>query len=134
MLPLLVADYRFRPASRFGSERERTCSGHYTRFNRPRKWTFRTQPATNGGIAMCQTVASLVEQFLAWIETRNRPRTVAYYRSFLSRFAAAVGDVPLADLRRHHLLTWGSSWHQLQSVQRLFNWAHVEMELVDRNP
>lgn len=83
---------------------------------------------------MSHSVRTLVDSFLAWIETRNRPRTVAYYRSFLERFAAAVGDLPVAELRRHHLLSWGRTWHELQSVQRLFNWAHVEMELIDRNP
>lgn len=83
---------------------------------------------------MCLTLGNLKDQFLAWIEGRNRPRTVAYYRVFLERFAAHVGDVPIGDLRRHHLLSWGKTWHELQTVQRLFNWAHVEMELIDRNP
>ncbi|HLI95888.1 MAG TPA: tyrosine-type recombinase/integrase [Candidatus Baltobacteraceae bacterium] len=83
---------------------------------------------------MTLSLRPLYAQFLAWIETHNRPRTVAYYRSFLDRFVDAVGDVPIVELRKHHLLSWGRTWHELQSVQRLFHWAHSEMELIDRNP
>lgn len=83
---------------------------------------------------MCQTVRCLVDQFLAWMEGRNRPRTIDYYRAFLDRFAEAVAGVPIAELKKHHLLTWGKTWHELQAVQRLFNWACVDMELIDKNP
>ncbi len=83
---------------------------------------------------MCLTLRSLVERFLAWIDGRNRPGTVYYYRLHLTAFVAQVGDVQLADLRRHHLLDWGRTWHQVQAVQRLFNWAQIEMELTTHNP
>lgn len=79
-------------------------------------------------------VTELAEKFFAYVEARNKPRTLAYYRSIIARWIAAVGPVDVAELRKHHLLSWGRSWHQLQAVQRLFQWAHVEMELIDRNP
>lgn len=83
---------------------------------------------------MSLSLRPLYAQFLAWIDKHNRPRTVDYYRSFLDRFVAAVGDLCVEELRKHHLLNWGRSWHELQAVQRLFHWAHSEMELIDRNP
>lgn len=79
-------------------------------------------------------LADLAEQFYAFMEGRNAPGTIAYYRTNIRRFVQAVGNLPVGELRKHHLLTWGKTWHEMQSVQRLFQWAHAQMELIDRNP
>lgn len=83
---------------------------------------------------MSFTVQALADQFYAYMEGRRAARTVDYYRSFLTRFIAHVGDIPVSDLRKHHLLMWGKTWHQLQAVQRLFEWAKSDMELIVHNP
>lgn len=79
-------------------------------------------------------LADLAQRFFAFIETKNAPGTRYYYRLHINRFVAAVGNMPVADLRKHHLLEWGKCWHSIQSVQRLFNWACGEMEIIERNP
>lgn len=81
-----------------------------------------------------QTVSALADAFFSYMVGRNKPGTIGYYRRHIDRFLAHVGPLPIADLRKHHLLTWGKTWHAMQAVQRLFHWAHVDMEFIDRNP
>lgn len=83
---------------------------------------------------MTQTIRSLADTFYAWMEPRKAPRTVEYYRSFLERWIAHVGQVDIGELRKHHLLTWAKTWHETQAVQRLFAWATHEAEFIQRNP
>lgn len=83
---------------------------------------------------MSLSVFELAERFFAFMQARNAPGTVAYYRRHIDRFLAHVGNVRAGELRKHHLLTFARTWHALQSVQRLFSWAHADAELIDRNP
>lgn len=76
----------------------------------------------------------LIARFLSYVRDRQAPRTLDYYQTWLNRFAKHVGDMPVADVRRHHLLTWAKCWYEFQTVQRLFRWASVEMEMIEANP
>lgn len=80
------------------------------------------------------TLHELVQAFYGYMRTHNAVGTVAYYRRHIDRFLAHVGDVAIAELRKHHLLTWATTWHAMQAVQRLFTWGHVDAELIERNP
>lgn len=83
---------------------------------------------------MCHTLESLITLFLDWTAANRAAGTASGYKRHLDRFAAHTGPVALADLRAHHLLTWGRTWHQIQAVQRLFSWAKNDAELIERNP
>lgn len=83
---------------------------------------------------MTYTLESVIEVFLTWTAANRAAGTASGYRRHLMKFAAAVGPVPLADLRAFHLLQWGRTWHQIQAVQRLFSWAKNDAELIERNP
>lgn len=79
-------------------------------------------------------LSHLVERFLSYMQGRNSPGTIYYYRLHLTRWIAAIGDMPVEEIRRHHLLEWARTWHNVQTVQRLFAWAHSQMEIIPRNP
>lgn len=79
-------------------------------------------------------LSAVVAKFLTWASTTLAPGTVAGYRRHLERFTEAVGDQVVDELRPHHLMTWGLTWHKLQAVQRCFAWACSSAELIARNP
>ena len=83
---------------------------------------------------MSVTLKSLRDDFLAWTIRFRKPKTVDNYRRYIDRFLDHVGDIDVTNLKPHHLLTWGSTWHEIQAIQRLFSWAHLDAELCDRNP
>lgn len=79
-------------------------------------------------------LTELIAAFFSFMNGKNAPGTIGYYRRHIDRFLDHVGPVDVTVLRKHHLLTWGKTWHAMQAVQRLFTWAHVDAELIDRNP
>lgn len=83
---------------------------------------------------MSLTITDLAARFFTFMDGRNAPGTIGYYRLHVLRWIAAVGNLDVADVRKHHLLEWGKCWHSIQAVQRLFAWAHGDMELIERNP
>lgn len=83
---------------------------------------------------MSLSLRQLADRFFAYIAQHNAPGTCYYYRLHVNRFVAQVGDIQVSDIRKYHLLEWGRCWHSIQAVQRLFNWACAEMELIERNP
>jgi integrase len=83
---------------------------------------------------MQYTLSQLITLFLDWTAANRAPGTVAGYRRHLDAFAVHVSGVELPDLKAHHLLTWGTTWHRIQAVQRLFSWAKNDAELIERNP
>ncbi len=83
---------------------------------------------------MSYTLSQLIHHFLNWTAANRAAGTVAGYRRHLDAFAVHVAAVQVADLKAHHLLTWGTTWHRIQAVQRLFSWAKNEAELIERNP
>jgi integrase len=86
-------------------------------------------------------LSSLIAAFLKWCENARRPSTTNGYRRILHRFAQArkhkrgakFGNMPLRSFKPIHLSTWGRTWHEVQAVQRLFQWAKDDAELVRRN-
>lgn len=83
---------------------------------------------------MSLRLADLADRFYRFMEGHNAPGTIGYYRRHIDRFIAHVGEIDVDDLKRHHLKEWSKKWHPIQSVQRLFSWAHVDMEIIERNP
>lgn len=80
------------------------------------------------------TVRELIARFETWAIKRLAKGTVLNYRRHLLRFATAVGDVDAESLRAHHLVEWATTWHEFVSIQRAWNWAYREAELLERNP
>ena len=79
------------------------------------------------------TLSIAIRKFLSWAERQLAPGTVTDYRRHLQRFLTAVGDLPVGELRAHHLVSWGRTWHNIVAVQRCFNWL-AEVELLERSP
>lgn len=83
---------------------------------------------------MALTFRSLADQFLAWVQSCRSPATAAYYRHHLAGFAGLVGSQLASDIKRGVLIAWGKSWHRVQAVQRCYNWAVEDAELLPVNP
>lgn len=83
---------------------------------------------------MSVTVHEIIRRFETWAINHLAKGTVLNYRRHLARFAVHVGDVPSSTLKAHHLLEWGKRWHEIQAVQRCWNWAANEAELIERSP
>ncbi len=83
---------------------------------------------------MTCTLESLTLHFLQWTAANRAQGTAAGYKRHLDAFRLVVGNMLVRDLRAHHLLDWGRTWHQIQAVQRLFSWAKNDAELIERNP
>jgi len=83
---------------------------------------------------MAVRLRQLIDLFLEWCQGARAPKTTRTYKYLLDQFATHVGDQPIEDLKPFHLSTFAKTWHQVQSVQRLFEWAKEEMELLPRNP
>ena len=75
------------------------------------------------------TLSQAIARFEAWATKNLAPGTVVDYRRHLKRFLANVGDIAVVELRAHHLVSWGKTWHNIVSVQRCFNWL-AEVELI----
>lgn len=83
---------------------------------------------------MAMRLKRLIDLFLEWCEQAREPATTRNYRYLLLKFAGRVGNVPIDRLKPVHLATHGKSWHEVQSVQRLFQWAKDDLEVIGRNP
>ena len=79
------------------------------------------------------SLSAAVSKFMQWAERHLAAKTVAEYRRYLSRFSRHVGEIAVGELRAHHLVDWGTTWHRIQAVQRCFNWL-VEVEYLARSP
>ena len=81
------------------------------------------------------TLASLAEKFLAWCRNHRSPRTVDWYRGYLTKFLRHLGEaasMPVAELRPFHVIEWidaqqgwGDTYKRgaIIAVQRMCNWA-----------
>ncbi len=78
-------------------------------------------------------LSDLIQKFLAWCEKMRKPRTAEYYRTPLQKFLGHAGDVPIDTLKRADL-GYAKTWHEIQPVQRLFQFALTELEAVAINP
>lgn len=79
-------------------------------------------------------LSELVSSFLSWAERFREGGTVENYRRHLERFQAHVGPIKAAEVKAHHLLAWGKTWHEIQAVQRLFSFAVNDAEYMDKSP
>ena len=89
------------------------------------------------------TIASIIELYLAHIESRRAPRTYENCRYYLQLFAEAHGYRLISESKPIHLTNWldrnpqwESDWtlsNVVGTVQRPFNWA-ARQELINRNP
>lgn len=76
----------------------------------------------------------LIARFLSYCMATRKPGTVQIYRYMLNKWAAKVGftrqieDLVPLDLELH-----AKTWHEVQSVQRLFQWAKDSARLVREN-
>lgn len=80
------------------------------------------------------TVRGLIARFETWAIKHLSAGTVLNYRRHLARFADQVGDVDVEVLKKYHLVEWATTWHEFVSIQRAWNWAWREAELIDNNP
>lgn len=76
----------------------------------------------------------LIELFIEWGRKNLAPGTVANYDRHLRRFAAAVSQVPIKDLKKFHATSWENRFHPLQAVKRLFSWSVTDAEVLERSP
>lgn len=83
---------------------------------------------------MQQKVSHIIEAFESWAEGALRPGTVREYRRHFRSWLSFTSDIIVEELRAHHLLRWGKTWHQIQAVQRLFNWSCETAGLTTVNP
>jgi integrase len=87
------------------------------------------------------TLGKLVELFLRSVAAdvragRNKPATLTGYEVQLRHCVERLGaDKPVAELRRVDLVEHVRTWHEIQALQRVFNWAlDQEPPLAITNP
>lgn len=86
------------------------------------------------------TVRHLVASFDAHLVVQHKigqssAATLAWYRSALAKLTAAVGDLPAAEVRVHHLTACTFSNHFVRVVKALTKWASdVDVSLLPRDP
>lgn len=80
------------------------------------------------------TLRQLIDRFLTFVHERQAEGTWLYYRHWLEQFLTHAGDMPVVNVRRCHLMEFAKNWWQVQTVQRLFRWACVEMQIIEADP
>ena len=80
------------------------------------------------------TVASLVKLFEDWAAGALAAGTVLAYGHQLKKFVRHAGRRTITKLRPVDVTRWAKTWHEVQAVVRLFNWAVHEAELLEANP
>ncbi len=76
----------------------------------------------------------LIKKFLKWCSATRKPRTTEYYRCLLYSFLAHVGNVRIGKLVPVDLESFGKTFHQVQAVQRLFQFAVDGLRILKVNP
>jgi integrase len=89
------------------------------------------------------TVFQLFDDFLEWTKSQRAANTYNWYRDFLERFSAFLGNDRVAlRLKPIDVIRWTSknpAWSStyqrdcIRAVQRSYRWAH-RIGLIDRNP
>jgi Phage integrase family len=82
---------------------------------------------------MAMRLRTLVNKFLAWCEKARKPKTVEHYRRILLQFLKHTKNIPIDKLLPYHLEIWGTTWHKVQAVQRLMQWAMDSIRVVTEN-
>jgi integrase len=85
------------------------------------------------------SLGRLIEMFIVSLKAevragRSAERTLDYYERELGKLEKKLGgDRVAGELRRADIVPHVDSWHEIQTVKRLFNWAVTE-ELLKDNP
>lgn len=79
------------------------------------------------------TVNALAKRFFSWSERTLKPGSHGNYLRYITEFLKKHGRKQTGKMRKAHLVEWGTTWHRVQSVQRLFSWG-VENEIIKSNP
>jgi integrase len=85
------------------------------------------------------TLGQLADLFGDWLDRevqaqRVKPKTLYYYRHHIQRFLDAIGGCrQAATVLPHEVEMFKTSWHSVQTAQRLYNWG-ATMGLVKENP
>lgn len=98
-------------------------------------------PEAKVAVAAPTLVLEVLDQFLDWVQKNKAPRTYAWYRENLQRFARAIPrGMKLAELKPFHVTRampaeWANNTKHdfISAVKRAFNWA-LDEELIERNP
>lgn len=83
---------------------------------------------------MGMTLQQVIAEFLEWATKARAAGTCIGYSRHFDSFLAKTGNVNVEELKPHHLLRWGETWHELQAIKRLFHWACEDADLVPKNP
>ncbi|QDT55482.1 site-specific tyrosine recombinase XerC [Caulifigura coniformis] len=87
-------------------------------------------------------VASIVDDFLTWVEQHKKPLTHRWYKQYLESFKDSVGTLRVGKLTKRHVQEWiagQANWNAnskhgaARSVVRCFNWA-VKNDHLSRSP
>ncbi len=79
-------------------------------------------------------VSELANKFLVYAEVRLKSSTLANYKRHISAFVKLHGDKQVTDLLPHDLMTFGTNWHKMQAIQRLFRWGKKEAGIIKKDP
>lgn len=80
------------------------------------------------------TVKKLVAAFLDWAGEALAAGTVLSYGHQLGKFVKRCGRRAISSLKPIDVTRWAKTWHEVQAVLRLFNWAVQEAKLLQENP
>ncbi|MFL5328378.1 MAG: tyrosine-type recombinase/integrase [Gemmataceae bacterium] len=97
------------------------------------------------------TPAQLAQSFYAHLQRlvdagKRKPATLSYYHSQIDPWLAELGKInadpaqlalhvhTIEDLKPIHLANGSETWHRVQSVQAMFNWAANDLEAIKTSP
>lgn len=83
---------------------------------------------------MTVKLSKLAKDFYKVIAITNAKGTAANYKRYIESFIASVKDKPIENLKPIDLLKWGTTWHKIQAIQRLFSWGVNDAQVLKRNP
>lgn len=79
-------------------------------------------------------IRTVIRKFLSWAEGALSQATVNAYRHQLTKFNRQVPNKVVCRLRPIDLTAWAKSWHEVQAIVRVCNWAVHDAKLIRINP
>lgn len=76
----------------------------------------------------------LVTRFLIYCRQNRARRTAEFYEHQLGKMLPLVGELDALAVKTEHVYRLKVTWHLVLSLQRLYNWAVEEHELLPFNP
>lgn len=80
------------------------------------------------------TVSEITKLFLDWAKAKLKSTTLGNYTYHLRKFEKLHGTKETSELIPHDLIVFGTNWHKMQAIQRLFRWAKREAGLIKKDP